>query len=97
MIKSLPERGGNRCQSIALNIDGPAFYSRCTVVKACDDYFSVRAGGTLVHIPYAQALAVRECKAGIQPNPAFTDSYDVVVTIHQLVVYTGAIGFGVAI
>ncbi len=82
-------------QIIGINYKHPTEYNAAQLVRANEDYFSIRAGNLFMHFPYEYVMSIAESKVWIKPNAVTTEEFNLVVTVERMVVYKGGIGFSI--
>jgi hypothetical protein len=86
-------------QKIGINIEDPSKLQLCPLIAVSDEFFTVSNKGMKVHFPYRQVLRVMEGDAGskLTTGKYFGVEARLFIEIFHLVVYKGAIGFGMSI
>jgi hypothetical protein len=79
-------------QIIGINHTTPNEYAKAQIVKAGDDYFSIRSGGLYLHIPYLRVMKIQESKEWIKPHILSQEEYNTLITIEHMIIYKGAVG-----
>lgn len=86
-------------KSIGINLIDPSKFQQCVLSNANIDFFSVRHGEILTHIPYQHLLRVTQSTNGgmVKTGSILGFQAAIFIEVFHMVIYKGAVGFGISI